>query len=47
MERIAVKNYQATDDDIMRACLRRSGVKEYRMVFEHGKPVPPRLRDFG
>ncbi|KAF9649574.1 hypothetical protein BDM02DRAFT_3186204 [Thelephora ganbajun] len=34
MARIAVKDYQATDDDIMRACLRRSGVKEYRMVFE-------------
>jgi len=37
MERIAVKDYQATDDDIMRARLKRSGVKEYRMVFENGK----------
>jgi len=37
MERIAVRNYQATDDDIMRASLRRSGIKEYRVVFENGK----------
>lgn len=37
MERIAVRDYQATDDDIMRARLRRSGVKEYRMVFENDK----------
>jgi hypothetical protein len=38
MERIAVKGYQATDDDIMRARLKPSGVKEYRMVFENGDP---------
>jgi hypothetical protein len=37
MERIAVKDYQATDDDIVRARLKRSGVMEYRMVFENGK----------
>jgi hypothetical protein len=37
MERIAVKGYQATDDDIMRARLKRSGVREYRMIFEHGE----------
>lgn len=36
MERVAVKDYQATNEDIMRARLRRSGVKEYRMVFENG-----------
>lgn len=37
MERIATRDYQATDDDIMRASLKRSGVKEYRMVFENGE----------
>ena len=36
IDRIAVKDYQATDDDIMRARLRCSGVKEYRMIFENG-----------
>ena len=46
MERIAVKGYQATDDDIMRARLRRSGVKEYRMFFENGNSfLLTRLRD--
>jgi len=44
--RIAVKGYQATDDDIMRANLRGSGVKEYRMVFEDGKSPSHNLGDF-
>jgi len=47
MERIAVRSYQATDDDIMRARLRRSGIKEYRMVFENGKPFPVTFAIFG
>jgi len=48
LEQIAVRSYQATDDDIMRTCLRHSGIKGYRMVFEKGTPPPlPRnVRDF-
>ena len=41
MEQIAVRSYQVTDDDIMRGRLRRSGIKEYSMVFENGKPPSP------
>lgn len=36
-ERIAVRNYQPTDDDVIRARLRTLGVQEYKFLFEHGK----------
>lgn len=35
-ERIAVRNYQPTDDDVIRARLRTLGVQEYRFIFDHG-----------
>ncbi|KAK0477133.1 guanine nucleotide binding protein, alpha subunit [Armillaria novae-zelandiae] len=38
-ERIAVRNYQPTDDDIIRARLRTLGVQEYRFIFDHGRTV--------
>ena len=36
-ERIAVSDYQPTDDDIIRARLRTLGVQEYRFTFEKGE----------
>lgn len=36
-ERITVRNYQPTDDDVIRARLRTLGVQEYRFIFDHGK----------
>ncbi|KAG7443309.1 guanine nucleotide binding protein, alpha subunit [Guyanagaster necrorhizus] len=48
-ERIAVRNYQPTDDDIIRARLRTLGVQEYRFIFDHGRTVGQewRLYDVG
>ncbi|KAF5383873.1 hypothetical protein D9757_007437 [Collybiopsis confluens] len=37
VERIAVSNYEPTDDDVIRARLRTVGVQEYKFIFEHGK----------
>jgi hypothetical protein len=39
-ERIADRNYQPTDDDVIRARLRTLGVQEYRFIFDHGKQDP-------
>ena len=36
-ERIANRDYQPTDDDVIRARLRTIGVQEYRFVFDHGQ----------
>lgn len=36
MDKIAVRDYQPTDDEIIRARLRTLGVQEYRFIFEHG-----------
>ena len=36
LERIAVKNYIPSDDDVIRARLRTLGVQEYRFIFDHG-----------
>ncbi|KAJ8690482.1 hypothetical protein PTI98_011907 [Pleurotus ostreatus] len=38
-ERVAVRSYQPTDDDVIRARLRTLGVQEYRFVFDHGRTV--------
>ncbi|KAK0193114.1 guanine nucleotide binding protein, alpha subunit [Armillaria mellea] len=38
-ERIAVRNYQPTDDDIIRARLRTLGVQEYNFIFDQGRIV--------
>ncbi|TFK36569.1 guanine nucleotide binding protein, alpha subunit [Crucibulum laeve] len=48
-ERIAVKTYQPTDDDVIRARLRTLGVQEYRFIFDHGRTVGQewRLYDVG
>ncbi|KAF8999848.1 guanine nucleotide binding protein, alpha subunit [Cyathus striatus] len=48
-ERIAMKNYQPTDDDVIRARLRTLGVQEYRFIFDHGRAVGQewRLYDVG
>lgn len=37
VERIAVSNYEPTDDDVIRARLRTLGVQEYKFIFELGK----------
>lgn len=36
-ERIANRDYQPTDDDVIRARLRTLGVQEYRFIFDHGE----------
>ncbi len=36
-ERIADRNYNPTDDDVIRARLRTLGVQEYRFILDHGK----------
>lgn len=36
-DRIAVKTYMPTDDDVIRARLRTLGVQEYRFIFDHGR----------
>lgn len=48
-ERIAVRNYQPSDDDIIRARLRTLGVQEYKFIFENGRTVGQewRLYDVG
>ncbi|KAG5729560.1 Guanine nucleotide-binding protein alpha-4 subunit [Termitomyces sp. T112] len=48
-ERIASRNYQPTDDDVIRARLRTLGVQEYRFVFDSGQTVGQewRLYDVG
>ncbi|KAF5375428.1 hypothetical protein D9615_007931 [Tricholomella constricta] len=48
-ERIASRNYQPTDDDVIRARLRTLGVQEYRFIFDHGRTVGQewRLYDVG
>ncbi|KAG7087734.1 hypothetical protein E1B28_013679 [Marasmius oreades] len=49
VERIAVNDYEPTDDDIIRARLRTLGVQEYRITFDHGRSVGQewRLYDVG
>ncbi|KAF9074406.1 guanine nucleotide binding protein, alpha subunit [Rhodocollybia butyracea] len=49
VERIAVSNYEPTDDDVIRARLRTLGVQEYKFIFEHGRTVGQewRLYDVG
>ncbi|KAK7045421.1 hypothetical protein VNI00_007674 [Paramarasmius palmivorus] len=49
VERIAVTDYQPTDDDIIRARLRTLGVQEYRITLDHGRAVGQewRLYDVG
>ncbi|KAL0064896.1 hypothetical protein AAF712_008149 [Marasmius tenuissimus] len=37
VERIAVSDYQPTDNDIIRARLRTLGVQEYKINFDHGR----------
>ncbi|KAF8064289.1 guanine nucleotide binding protein, alpha subunit [Lyophyllum atratum] len=48
-ERIASRNFQPTDDDVIRARLRTLGVQEYRFIFDHGRTVGQewRLYDVG
>jgi len=36
LDRVVTRNYQPTDDDIIRARLRTLGVQEYHFVFEYG-----------
>jgi hypothetical protein len=35
-DRIARRDYQPTDDDVIRARLRTLGVQEYKFIFDHG-----------
>ncbi|TFY58737.1 hypothetical protein EVG20_g8040 [Dentipellis fragilis] len=37
IDRIAVEDYEPTDDDVVRARLRTMGVQTYRLVIEHGQ----------
>ncbi|KDR78260.1 hypothetical protein GALMADRAFT_209667 [Galerina marginata CBS 339.88] len=48
-ERIANRDYQPTDDDVIRARLRTLGVQEYRFIFDHGRTMGQewRLYDVG
>ncbi|KAJ4480909.1 guanine nucleotide binding protein, alpha subunit [Lentinula aciculospora] len=49
VDRIAVSNYEPTDDDVVRARLRTLGVQEYKFIFEHGRTAGQewRLYDVG
>jgi len=49
VERIAVSNYEPTDDDVIRARLRTLGVQEYKFIFELGRTAGQewRLYDVG
>lgn len=38
-ERIASRNYQPTDEDVVKARLRTLGVQEYKFIFDHGTVV--------
>ena len=38
-DRIARRDYQPTDDDVIRARLRTLGVQEYKFIFDHGACV--------
>ncbi|KAF9054114.1 guanine nucleotide binding protein, alpha subunit [Panaeolus papilionaceus] len=38
-DRIANRDYQPTDDDVIRARLRTLGVQEYRFIFDHGRTM--------
>ncbi|KAF8970665.1 guanine nucleotide binding protein, alpha subunit [Flammula alnicola] len=48
-ERLATRDYQPTDDDVIRARLRTLGVQEYRFIFDHGRTMGQewRLYDVG
>ncbi|KIM41875.1 hypothetical protein M413DRAFT_139827 [Hebeloma cylindrosporum] len=48
-DRIANRDYQPTDDDVIRARLRTLGVQEYRFIFDHGRTMGEewRLYDVG
>ena len=39
-DRIARRDYQPTDDDVIRARLRTLGVQEYKFIFDHGMLSP-------
>ena len=39
LDRIARKDYEPSDDDVVRARLRTVGVQEYRINFETGSTV--------
>ncbi|KAH9477099.1 Guanine nucleotide-binding protein alpha-4 subunit [Psilocybe cubensis] len=44
-ERIANRDYQPTDDDVIRARLRTLGVQEYRFIFDHVSPFDEKLAE--
>ncbi|KAG6836284.1 hypothetical protein H0H93_009475, partial [Arthromyces matolae] len=44
-ERIASRNYQPTDDDVIRARLRTLGVQEYRFIFDSVSPFDEKLAE--
>ncbi|KAF9529163.1 guanine nucleotide binding protein, alpha subunit [Crepidotus variabilis] len=48
-DRIASREYQPTDDDVIRARLRTLGVQEYKFIFDHGRTMGQewRLYDVG
>jgi guanine nucleotide-binding protein subunit alpha len=48
-DRIARRDYQPTDDDVIRARLRTLGVQEYKFIFDHGRTMGQewRLYDVG
>ncbi|KAF8900438.1 guanine nucleotide binding protein, alpha subunit [Gymnopilus junonius] len=48
-DRIANRDYQPTDDDVIRARLRTLGVQEYKFIFDHGRTMGQewRLYDVG
>ncbi|KAF8816932.1 G-alpha-domain-containing protein [Phlegmacium glaucopus] len=48
-DRIARRDYQPTDDDVIRARLRTLGIQEYKFIFDHGRAMGQewRLYDVG
>ena len=37
VKRVAARDYQPSDDDVVRARLRTMGVQEHRFIFEKGR----------
>ena len=44
VERISSREYEPSDEDIVRARLRTLGVQEHKIKFEHGRFFLPRYR---
>ena len=43
MERIATRDYEPSDDDVLRARIRTLGVQEYSLIWENSSESPVRV----